>query len=62
MTANEQKVLDHSRTQIEKVMLQLPSDTPESHSAYLAGYIDALSEMGILSENNREILYSEYAS
>ena len=61
MIDSEQKVRDQFRTHLEKVMLQLPSETLDQHPMYLAGYIDALSDMGAITENTREILYSEYA-
>lgn len=57
----DSKIEEHYRTLIEKVMLQLPPETPETHRHFLAGYIDSWADMGHISESVREILYSEYA-
>lgn len=54
--------LEEIRMEIEKVMLTLcPEKTVQDHRLYLAGYIDCLADKSHISENEREILYAEYA-
>lgn len=62
MTVAEEKAREQHSTQIEKIMLELPPETPETHASYLAGYIDCLFEMGHITGNIRDVLYSEYSS
>jgi hypothetical protein len=50
------------RGKIEAIMLQLdPKQTPQQHKIYLAGYVDCLKDTNQISEEQREILYLEYA-
>lgn len=52
---------EQARTVLEEVMLSLPSEqTQQDHQQYLAGYIDALHESNQISDEVREILYTEY--
>lgn len=45
-------------TGLEKEMVTLPPDV--DHVAYLAGYIDSLSDSGVISEEYHDFLYRRY--
>jgi hypothetical protein len=50
------------RTDLERIMVTLPPLIhPLDHQFYLAGYIDCLADKKEISEEQREILYAEYA-
>lgn len=52
---------EQARTRLEEIMISLPAEgSPQDHSQYLAGYIDSLHESNQISEEVREILYTEY--
>lgn len=53
--------LDHARTDLEKVMLEMDPNAPEEHHRqYLGGHIDAMARYGIIDEQTRDTLYTEY--
>lgn len=53
--------IEDARTRLEKIMLELPCDQLiTAHKMYLAGTIDAYSDLGFISEEIREILYAEF--
>lgn len=60
-TMQAQTELEAGRTEVEKIMLGLPSDgTDKERKMYIAGHIDCLGLKGIVTEETREILYAEY--
>lgn len=57
-----ENVLCQTRDYLEKIMGKLPRDnTDNERRNYLAGIIDCLSDIKIINESQREILYLEYA-
>lgn len=55
-------ILEQERTHLEKLMVQLPSTLTETERrTYLAGYVDCLGDNNHVSEEERQILYGEYA-
>lgn len=54
--------LETVKTILEKEMLYLSADqTEKEHRLYLAGLIDGFFMLGKISQENRNLLYTEYA-
>lgn len=54
--------LESAKTEIEKIMMNLPSDVSEiERRMYLAGYIDGIRAANGISAEDRDTLYMEYA-
>jgi len=53
--------VENARTNIEKIMMSLPSERTETERRmYLAGVIDTWGQMEVVSEETRGNLYTEF--
>jgi len=53
--------IEHAITLIEKAMVQMYEESDQVPNPYLAGYVDALGDAGLISEEERHVLYVTYA-
>lgn len=58
-----QATLEQSTTDIEKIMLDLPTiNTPKENKMYLGGVIDTWAQVEFITPEIRESLYADYVA